>query len=97
MPAFSLSRLAEADPEDIVRFSIRAFGSAVAAKYYASLRRCIEWIALNPAIGRRLEGRTRTFLRYPCRSHVIFYEAGTATVRIVRVLHGRQDAKRAMP
>lgn len=96
MPCYSLSLQAEADLEGIVIFSIRTFGLAVAQRYYASLRGCIDQIARHPGIGRKLQGRTRTFYRHPCRSHVIFYEIDQAAIRVVRILHGRRDAERTL-
>ncbi len=64
--------------------------------YEAELAAAFTMLGEHPLIG-----RARDDLRPGCRSfpvgrHIIYYVARGQTVRIIRILHGRMDARRAL-
>jgi len=94
---YSLSREAEADLDDIFRYSIETLGLKRAERYYLALEECLQRVAETPALGRAVVGRSRTFLQYNCLRHGIFYVIADNGVLVVRVLHLTMDLKRHLP
>ena len=86
-----ISKRALLDLELIHHDGVTHFGTAVAANYSRGLLDLFELILSNPLMAReRPEYRNSTrLLRY--KSHVVFYRADGGSIKIVRVLHGRQD------
>ena len=86
-----ISRRALLDLELIHHTGVTHFGIAAAAKYSRGLLNLFELILSNPLMAReRPEYRNaERLLRY--KSHVVFYRVEGGTIKIVRVLHGRQD------
>ena len=97
MARYSLSREAEADLDDIFRYSIETFGLTRAERYYLALEECLQRVAETPALGRAVAGRSRTFFQYNCMRHAIFYAIADEGVFVVRVLHLAMDLKRHLP
>jgi len=91
---YSLSREAEADLDDIFRYSIETFGLKRAERYYLALEECLQRVAETPSMGRPVVGRSRTFFQYNCERHGIFYVTADDGVFVVRVLHLTMDLKR---
>jgi toxin ParE1/3/4 len=86
-----ISARAARDIESIVLYGEERFGATVARSYYMDLYDLFEIILANPLMAReRLELRFKSRV-VVFRSHVVFYRADGRCVRILRVLHGRQD------
>jgi len=97
VPRYSLSREAEADLDDIFRYSIETFGLKQAERYYLALEECLQRVAEASALGRMVVGRSRTFFQYNCQRHGIFYITADDGVFVVRVLHLTMDLNRHLP
>jgi toxin ParE1/3/4 len=91
MPA-NISKRAEADLERLLRRSIAEFGQDHAERYYQSILEALGWLAEYP-----LAARERPEYRGDVRLHregvhvIVYRVSAENSVRIVRVLHGRQD------
>ena len=86
-----VSARAARDIEGIFIYGLKHFGVAAARTYYQRLFDLFDVIAATP-----LMARERSELKFKSRvvifgSHVVFYRTDEKRVRIVRVLHGRQD------
>jgi toxin ParE1/3/4 len=86
-----VSARAARDIDAIVVYGEEKFGAPVARSYYKDLLDLFELILANPYMAReRPELRFKSrMIRF--RSHVVFYKAENGGVRILRILHGRQD------
>ncbi len=86
-----ISARAARDIDAIVVYGEEKFGVNVARSYYKDLFDLFGLIVANPLMAReRLELRFRSRVMV-FRSHVVFYRTDEKRVRILRVLHGRQD------
>jgi toxin ParE1/3/4 len=97
MAEFRLSKRADLDIFEILVFSIERFGLERAEHYKAGLEGCLQRVANDPRLGRRMTGRAKTYLRYVCQRHVIFYSQEAEGTFVVRVLHGSMDHMRYLP
>jgi toxin ParE1/3/4 len=86
-----LSEQARRDIRNIHHASLTNFGAGQAAKYMTGLLDLLDLIAAKPQIARvRAEFDKPTRLhRY--KSQVIFYRIEGESVRVVRILHGKQN------
>ena len=85
---------ATADLDDIFRYSIETFGLDRAERYRSALQECLERVAHTSMLGRTVAGKKRTFFRYNCLGHGIFYTTDGDSIFVVRVLHLAMDFKR---
>lgn len=89
MRRLRITRAAGHDLETIFAYGADRFGETVALGYRDALNTAFASLLEFPLSG-RARAEIRPGLRSrPCGSHVIFYEPSEASVRIVRVLHGR--------
>ena len=91
-----ISARAERDLQHIVQHSLEAWGEEQCDRYAAALDRALETIAANPAIGRQRDDLRPGMRSMVVEQHAIFYRVTTTAVVVVRVLHGRMDAGRAI-
>jgi toxin ParE1/3/4 len=96
MPGYRISRPAANDLRGINRYTAQRWGVEQARAYYARLLQCFEMLAENPALGVARPGVREGYRSFVEGSHVIFYQEQGDTIRIVRVLHGRQDVRGAL-
>ena len=86
-----LSGLAGSDIEAIITRSGLDFGTRQTNRYITSLKRCLEMLGDNPAIGSRADEIAAGLRRFPHRSHVVLYRETAKGVLVVRVLHRSMD------
>ncbi len=96
MAEYRLSNRAILDLEDILTWSIGKFGLDRAERYKDDLGRCMQRLADDPRMGRKVKG-SDVYLRHSCGQHVIFFLLDRAEVLVVRVLHSRQDFTQHLP
>ena len=86
-----LSAQASRDIERLHRDGVARFGTRTAADYIKGLLDLLDLIGRNPMMARdRMEFHPPArLIRY--KSHVVFYRIADERIKIVRVLHGRQD------
>ena len=94
MASYELTGAAEDDLFGIYAYSYRQFGLAQAENYFASLHDCFGRLADFPTMGRSIAHLRAGYFRFEYAGHVVFYVRTKNGVRIVRVLHQRQDPDR---
>lgn len=91
---YELSVAADQDLEAIFDYTEREFGVEQAAAYLRLIGERFDTLSENPELG-RIRDEIRMDLRsLVVEKHIIFYRLRLDRVRIVRVLHGRQDVQR---
>jgi toxin ParE1/3/4 len=94
MASYDLSGPADRDLTSIFVYSIRQFGEPTAISYLTGLHDCFGRLADNRQLGRSIDALRKGYFRFEHASHVIFYRRHERGVRIMRVLHQRQDPDR---
>ncbi len=89
--SYRLTREAQADVEDIYRYSFDHFGERQADIYYQGLVDRFELLADNPMYSRSASQLAPDLRRSEYQSHVVFYLPDETGVLIVRVLHINMD------
>ena len=90
---YGLSPLAEADLEDIWRYTAETWSVRQAEAYHAEIVEAFEGLASGLKIGCRADIREGYF-KHAVGSHVIYYLLLDAEIAIIRVLHRRMDVSR---
>ena len=91
MSGYALHPRAEADLEEIWRYSVEHWGEAQTERYMHDLREAMERAAETPTKGQRLNIGSRTFHVRRAGSHRIFYRMTEHGIDVLRVLHARMD------
>jgi toxin ParE1/3/4 len=89
MPAYRLSRLAEADLLDIATHTLHTWRRDQAIRYVDDLEACCRKLADNPAPGRACDHVRPGLRRMEHGRHVLFYRIETKGILISRILHQR--------
>ncbi|MCD0423538.1 type II toxin-antitoxin system RelE/ParE family toxin [Rubrivivax sp. JA1024] len=84
---------ARADLDEIWSF-IAADSERSADAVISLITDAMAMLAINPAAGRRRAELSLSLRSFPVGNYLIFYSAEPDGIRIVRVLHGRQDISR---
>ena len=90
---YRLFPLAEADLEDIWRYTARTWSGGQAERYHASIVASFEGLADGSKQGRAVDVRDG-YMKYAVGSHLIFYRVTDLGIDVVRVLHRRMDVDR---
>ena len=96
MGSYRLSKFAERDFADVLRYTIRTWGKEQGTTYFQLLTLARIQIVDNPILP---GSKSRNDLASGCRAfkvskHLIFYRVNRATVEIARILHGAMDFSR---
>ena len=94
MPKYYLSKKAEKDLDKIADYSISTWGIKQAKKYRDQLNICLERITNTSGLGRKIEMSNKSYLRYNCKKHIIFFKERKDNIFIVRILNEKMDHKR---
>jgi len=86
---FRFSHRAEADLEEIGRYTLRTWGEAQADRYIGQLEDCCQLVADNPARGRPCDDIRPGLRRMEQGKHVVFYRQEPGGILISRILHQR--------
>ena len=89
-----LSRLAQADLDDIRSFSLDQFGAGRAIAYLDAIEQAFRRILSFPESGAPHPALRPGMRSLACQRHRIFYAIDGETIRIVRILHQAMDAER---
>ena len=87
MAHFEVSNQAESDIDEIVAYSISAWGPERAGRYLIKLEEGFQRLAINPSLGRACKKLQPGLRRFEIEHHVAFYLPEPGGVFIVRVLH----------
>jgi toxin ParE1/3/4 len=94
--SYRLSKFAERDLAEILRYTIKTWGMKQGAAYYQLLTAAKSRIVNNPVLP---GSKTRDDLADGCRAfrvakHLIFYRVSGDSVEIARILHESMDFSR---
>ena len=90
---YQLTEDADRDVEEILAYSVKSFGVAQTEHYFGALKECIQLLADNPNMGHSAEDILPEYLRFPHKSHIIFYKNLSSSILVVRILYERMDPK----
>jgi toxin ParE1/3/4 len=97
MPAHNrvlrLTPLAEADLEDIWRYTFDRWSLEQASQYHNDLVATMQGLARGDKIGRVCRVRDG-YQQYAAGWHILFYRETARTLDVIRVLHQRMDIDR---
>jgi toxin ParE1/3/4 len=85
---FALSKQAQSDIRDIIRYTAEHFGGAQAEEYIDGLYRSFELLADNPKMGREWRAGRR---RYIYRMHHVYYRLVADGVFVTHIRHSSQN------
>jgi toxin ParE1/3/4 len=91
-----VSEDARADIRGIHMYSVKQWGSYRAGTYIDDLRDCMKALARGDLSGTCADDVSPGLRRQVSGSHVIWFRVTGEALRIVRVLHQRQDVDRDM-
>jgi toxin ParE1/3/4 len=86
-----ISSRARGDLAFIARHGLRHFGKAASRDYLANLKSSIAILGANPGLAHVREELSRPVRIHPVGSHLIVHEIEDGKLRIVRVLHAKQN------
>lgn len=92
---YRLSPLAEADLEEIWRYTFERWSAEQADRYVLDLIAAFEDLATGRKTGRPVDIRAG-YLKQVAGSHVIYFRRVDACVDVIRILHGRMDVNRRL-
>jgi toxin ParE1/3/4 len=93
MRALRLSPKARSDLDDIWEHSAETWGVDQAEAYLRELNQAFELLGRTPEISTPADHLRLGLRRFPSGSHVIFQRFTREQLDILRVLHGRMDAR----
>ena len=88
---YRLSPLAEADIEDIWRYTLQNWSLGQADKYFSELMAAIEGLANGNRIGRSASDIRAGYWKYGEGRHFIFYAVTDDRLDVIRILHKQMD------
>lgn len=91
MKALAFSPAAQADISDIWDYSADRWGPDQADSYTDAIRDTCHALAAGTKQGR--PSILPNFQKYLCNSHIIYFQAHTNRLEIIRILHQRQDVE----
>ncbi len=94
MAKYDLTNKANEDLDNIWNYSYEEWSEEQADKYYFELIDCCQFLADNPAFGKKYMEIENELIGYLINKHIIFYQKITSeNILIVRVLHSSMDLK----
>lgn len=96
MSRYRLSKLADQDLADILRYTIQTWGIEQGATYLQLLTAARNHILNNPSLpgSKPREDLARNCRAFRAAKHVIFYRVNRETLEIARILHESMDFSR---
>ena len=90
---YKISKEAANDLENIWIYTFEKWSSTQADRYFGLLMDEIEYISVNPDVGKDFSHIREGYFRARVKSHFIFYKVNIATdlVEIIRILHQQMD------
>lgn len=89
-----LAPAAQADLKEIYQYGLRRWGQAQADSYLETLKGKFWILTEQPLIGTERPDLLAGVRSLPIEGHILFYRVRSASVEVIRVLHGRQDPVR---
>ena len=97
MAKYRFTNEAVKDLEEIWSYTKQKWSLEQADRYYNLIIDEIEFIAINPLLGRSIDYIKQGYRSTKVKSHVVFYkQQKDDTILIVRILHQRMDIENRM-
>lgn len=89
-----LSSAAQADLDEVLAYSVDRWGLSRGFAYVEDIRKGADRLAARTSTGTRADDLGPGLRRYLVGRHVIVFQADGEALRVLRILHQRQDAAR---
>ena len=96
MNGFRISNAAMNDLREIAAYSERTWGGQQRREYLRLVDEAFHLLANNPSLGSHCDYIAENLRKYPCRSHVVYYELDPPGIFVIRVLHRKMDVSAAI-
>ncbi|GAA6146436.1 type II toxin-antitoxin system RelE/ParE family toxin [Thalassolituus maritimus] len=91
MNGFRVSNAAMNDLRGVAACTERTWGGQQRRDYLRRIDETFHFLANNPSLGSHCDYIAADLRKYPCGSHVIYYELDATGIFVVRVLHREMD------
>ncbi len=91
MAFYNLSESAQQDILSIRDYTMAQWGKAQASKYIALLQKRLEWLANNPALGKKRDDVKEGYISFPEGRHNIFYHCAEGGIEVLGIIHQSED------
>lgn len=87
MARFQFTKVAEADLEAIIEYTLGIWAPSQTDRYLVDFQTCFQNLADLPNLGRKCERPLPGLMRFEHGRHVVFYRPKPYGIRIIRILH----------
>ena len=91
MAFYLLSESAQQDIISIRDYTMQTWGKTQTGKYLTLLQQRLEWLADNPALGRKRDEVKAGYLSFPEGRHIIFYRCAESGIEVMSIIHQSED------
>ncbi len=91
MAHYLLSESAQQDIISIRNYTMGTWGKAQTSKYLALLEQRLEWLADNPALGKKRTEVKEGYISFPEGRHIIFYRIAESSIEVMGIIHQSED------
>jgi len=91
MANYLLSEAAQQDIISIRNYTLKTWGKEQASKYLAQLEKRFEWLADQPALGKKRNEVKEGYISFPEGRHVIFYRIAKKGIEVIGIVHQSED------
>jgi len=91
MAGYLLSDAAQQDIISIRDYTMDTWGKEQTLKYLAQLEQRFEWLANQPALGKKRNEVIEGYISFPEERHVIFYRMAKKGIEVIGVIHQSED------
>jgi toxin ParE1/3/4 len=91
MAHYLLSESAQQDIISIRNYTMETWGKAQTGKYLNLLEQRLEWLANEPALGKKRNEVKEGYISFPEGRHIIFYRIAENGIEVMGVIHQSED------
>lgn len=91
MARFLLSEAAQQDILSIRNYTRETWGAAQTSLYLSELKQRLEWLAENPALGKKRDEIKEGYHSFPQGRHIIFYRLCKDDIEVIGIVHLSED------
>jgi len=91
MAFYLLSESAQQDILSIRDYTLKQWGKTQTGKYLSLLQKRLEWLADNPALGKKRDEVKEGYNSFPEGRHIIFYRNADGGIEVMAIIHQSED------
>ncbi len=91
MARYLLSESAQQDILSIRDYTVDTWGETQAATYLDQMEHRLEWLADNPALGKKRHDIKEGYISFPEGRHIIFYRVAGDAIEVMGIIHQSED------